>query len=67
MEDDDFGKVLGQFRLQVNGVMRPFNLYGMHTYVPVAISLIESLAVQLHQKLSGIDLPYWIQEEDIKW
>ena len=69
MTDDNeaYSKILGQFRLQLNGVMRPFNLYGMQTYVPSAMSLVESLAVQLHLKLSGIDMPYYIDEGDIKW
>ena len=63
----EFDKVVGQFRLQLNGVLEPFNLYGMHTYVPVAIKLIESLAVQLHHKLSGLDIPYYYDEKDVKW
>ena len=66
-DDEEFDKCLGQFRLQMNGVMRPFNLYGMHTYVPVAMGLIESLAIQLHLKLSGVDMPYYVKMEDIKW
>ncbi len=50
-------KAIGQFKLQLNGVLAPFNLYGMHIYIPPAIKEIERLALQLHRRLNGEDIP----------
>ncbi len=53
--DDE--KAIGQFKLQLNGVLSPFNLYGMNVYITPAISEIVKLALQLHQRLNGEDIP----------
>jgi hypothetical protein len=58
LDEEEFNKILGQFRLQLNGIMWPLRLYGQGPYVDSAMIELENLALQLHMKLSGIDIPY---------
>ena len=53
----DKEKAIGQFRLQLNGVMSPFHFYGQDAFVPPAIEEIVKLALKLHERLSGKDIP----------
>ena len=55
MKDNE--KAVGQFKLQLNGVLSPFKLYGMDIYVTPAIEQIVELALQLHRRLNGEDIP----------
>ncbi len=66
-EDEEWEKAIGQFRLNLNGVMSPLRLYGQGHYVDTAIDEIESLAMQLHEKLSGIDRPYHVNHEKLHY
>jgi len=50
-------KAIGQFKLQLNGVMGPFNSYGLGVYIPPAIEEAVKLALQLHRRLNGEDVP----------
>lgn len=36
LPDSDYAKAVGQFKLQLNGVFSPFNMYGLNEYVPGA-------------------------------
>ena len=69
MADDelDFDKAIGQLRLTLNGIMKPLRLYGQGHYVDSASEEIISLAIQLHHKLSGIDEPYHVNTENLRW
>lgn len=60
LEDSEFDKVIGQYRLKLNGLMQPLRLYGQGYYVEGAIEELVSLGIQLHLKLSGIDMPYTV-------
>jgi len=53
----DDKKAILQFRLQLNGVFRPFFQYGMDVYVPQAIDEIVKLSLALHKRLNGEDVP----------
>lgn len=66
-EDEEFDKAIGQFRLMLNGIMNPLRLYGQGYYVDTASEEILSLAVQLHQRLSGIDEPYHVNSDKLHW
>lgn len=55
--DAEDTKALGQFRLHLNDVFRPFQMYGLQDYVPKAQAQIEELALRLHYRLSGLDIP----------
>ena len=53
-------KAIGQFKLQLNGAMQPFCgkvSYGQGIYVPQAIEEIVKLALLLHRRLNGEDIP----------
>lgn len=50
-------KAIGQFKLQLNGVMQPFNLYGLNVHITPAIEEITVLALRLHERLNGNDVP----------
>ena len=53
----DKNKAIRQFKLQLNGVMSPFNLYGLTVHITPAIEAITILALQLHERLNGKDIP----------
>jgi len=56
----DKEKAIGQFKLQLNGVMRPFTgkvNHGLNIFVPQAIEEIVKLALILHRRLNGEDIP----------
>ena len=50
-------KALGQFRLRLNGMMSPFSSYGLGVFIPPTIEEIAKLALQLHERLNGLDVP----------
>ncbi len=57
MNEEEKAKAVGQFKLQLNGALEPFNLYGLGLEIPYAKEIITELALQLHKRLSGIDHP----------
>ena len=67
MADDEYDKAIGQFRLALNGITSPLRMYGQGEYVSSAIEEIVSLAVQLHLKLSGVDMPYHVNHNKLHW
>ena len=54
----EWDKAVGQFQMAVGVVMEPLMKYGQQYYVGSAIEELKSLAIQLHWKLSGIDVPF---------
>ena len=53
-------KAIAQFKLQLNGVFAPFTgkvHYGQNVYVPQMIDEIVKLALLLHERLNGNDVP----------
>lgn len=65
--EEQFEKATGQLRLALNKVMKPLRLYGQNHYVDTVTEEIISLAVQYYQRLSGVDLPYIINDEKLHW
>lgn len=53
----DEEKAVGQFKLQLNGILSPFNSYGLGVHISPAIKEIVRLALQLHRRLNGEDIP----------
>lgn len=53
----DKEKAIGQFKLQLNDIFTPFHLYGMDVHIAPAILAITELALQLHERLNGKDVP----------
>ena len=64
MEEDE-EKAVGQFKLALNLVLKPLRLYGQNHYVDTATEEIVSLAIELHQRLEGIDEPYHINADKL--
>lgn len=65
--DEDFDKCVGQFRLVLNGIMNPLCLYGQKDYVAMVIEEVVSLAIQLHLKLYGVDMPYYVNHDKLRY
>lgn len=60
MKPSEREKAIGQFRLQLNGVMEPFCgkvSYGQGVFVPQAIEEIVKLSLKLHERLNDKDIP----------
>ena len=51
-------KALGQFRLSLNPILEPFNLYGQGIYIPEMANQITKQALILHKRLNGEDIPF---------
>ena len=66
-EEEDFDKAVGQFRLSINSVMYPLRLYGQKDYVRSATEEVISLALQLHNRLSGVDEPFIINHDKLHY
>lgn len=63
LEQRDFDKAVGQLRLQLNGVLEPFQLYGQGDYIPGAISGIVDLAIDFSLRVRGVDKPIQYRRE----
>lgn len=61
LSDEEYAKALGQFRLQLNGLMHPLRLYGQHIYVDQVTEEVVQLAVRLHLRLSAVDIPLEVE------
>jgi len=55
LSEEEYEKLIGQFRLQLNGVMNVFNVYGMGDYIPAAIEEIIGLVHQFGMRVRGDD------------
>lgn len=65
-DDEEWDKAVGQFRLTIGKLLQPLRKYGQADYIDnYLVKEIESLGIQLHHKLSGLDEPYHINE--IHW
>jgi len=57
VSDKEYKKLEGIFRLQLNGVFKPFNMYGLGEFIPGAIEEIVALAVDFSLVLRGKNKP----------
>ena len=64
-EDEEFDKAVGTYRLKLNGLLKPLRQYGQGEYVDQVLDELVHLGIQLHYKLSGVDIPY--VHRDIHW
>lgn len=60
-------KAVGQLQLALNQVLRPLRLYGQDVYVDSATEEIVSLAIQFHERLSGVDKPFHVNLDKLHW
>jgi len=66
-EEEKWDKIVGQFNLTLNGILAPLRLYGQGHYVDSAKKEIESLAIQLHHKLLGLDEPFHVNNDRLHY
>jgi len=57
LPDEEYAKAIGQLRLQLNGVFEPFNIHGLHIYIPGAKEEIIKLAEDFSLRCRGQDKP----------
>ena len=55
--EEEKHKAVGQFKLQLNGVLSPFDTQGLGIHIPYTKEIITELALQLHKRLNGFDHP----------
>ena len=68
MTEEEWDKIVGQFRLEIGGVLEPLRKYGQDTYVATVKEEIVSLAIQLSHKLYGIDeMPYQVNHNKLHY
>ena len=66
LDDMTFNAIIGHYRMAVNKLLNPLRLYGQSIYVDQALKELESLGIQLHFKLSGLDeIPFMLN--DLHW
>lgn len=61
LNDKDYAKAVGQFRLAVGVVLGIFSMYGMNVYIAGAQDEIVQLAEDFGQRVRGIDKPISIE------
>ena len=64
-EEEDWKKTVWQFRVRADNLLRPLRKYGQSAYVDGVLEEYIQLSIQLHYKLSGVDMPFDIK--DIHW
>lgn len=55
LPDEEYQKVVGQLRLQLNGVLAPFNAYGLGVFIPGAVTEIVKLCEDFGLRVRGVD------------
>ena len=65
LADSEFDKIIGQYRLSLNGLLRPLRLYGQGALVNGVTEELINLSIQMHFRLSGVDIPY--EYRDLHW
>ena len=58
IEDEEWNKLVLQFKLQVGETLGAFDMYGMGDLIPGAIAEITELFIDRTQKARGRDKPY---------
>lgn len=57
VDEEDYAKAIGQFRLQVSAQLRVFSCYGMDMYIPHVVEAIVELAHDFGMRVRGEDRP----------
>jgi len=63
LPQEEYDKIVGQFRLQLNGIMVNFDCYGMHDDVVGASEEIVKLAEQAMMRVRGKDIPIQVRSK----
>lgn len=57
LNDEDYSKAVGQFKLAIGAVLSVFHMYGLDTFIPGAQHEIVQLAEDFGQRVRGVDKP----------
>jgi len=57
LPQEDYDKAVGQLRLQVVAVFKPFHTYGHDAFIPGAVNVIIKLAEDFALRVRGVDKP----------
>ena len=60
---EQYDKALGQFKLQLNGIMNCFRCYGLDPDVDGATGEIIKLAEQFAMRIRGKDIPIKVRDK----
>ena len=63
---ENYDKAVGQFRLQLNGIMNCFRCYGLNEDVDGACNEIVKLAELFGMRVRGKDVPIKVREKPRK-
>ena len=55
LPQDVYDKLVGQYRLQLNGIFSPFRSYGMDVLIPQSIEEVVKLTEAFGLRVRGID------------
>jgi hypothetical protein len=55
LTDEQYQKLVGSLRLQLNGVFRPFHQYGMDVFVTPAVNEVVKLCEDFGLRVRGVD------------
>ncbi len=61
--EEQYKKALGQFRLQLGGIMNCFRCYGLENDVDGVIPEIVKLAEQFAMRVRGKDIPIMVRSK----
>ncbi len=57
LPNKEYQKAIGQLRLQLNGVLSPFDKYGLGVFIPGAVEEIIHLTESYGKRVRGKDVP----------
>jgi len=63
ISQEEYDKLVGLFRLQLNGIMNCFRCYGQDYDVDEASEEIEKLAIQFSMRIRGKDISLKVRDE----
>jgi len=55
LSEDDYKKAVSQLRMQINGVLTIFNVYGQDVFIPSAVGEIVKLCEDFGLRVRGVD------------
>lgn len=63
LPDNEYKKLIGQFRLQLNDIFFPLRRYGQDVYVDGAIEEVMQLTEERDKKIRGRDVPLIVKKK----
>ncbi len=66
ISQEEYSKALGQFRLQLNGALKPLRCYGLDVYVDGATEEVIHLVEQFAMRVRGRDIPIQMRGDPVR-